>query len=785
VDKKNTKITSIDLYPHTYLLFNPVKNIFVKNSDLLKISQTFNIWYFDNKIFNKDNSINEDFINMVTLREENNINLITNSLLLIKQELLESKKSIENFTKSTFWLLPGETFINKYFITLKNPNKKSIYFKNLIIRNLHNLIENKDKDTNQKLINEISTTIFLLKEFDNKSFNEIKNIINYYYKSVINSNSRINSKINLTKLVNKINNNDTLNETSLIYLEKIFFEYNFVKNIDFYKEFSYFRLNFFKEQDNIIWDKLTDKILYNIEKVDYLLFFIENILLSDQSSSNNNTEDFIDIFSDYINIANNFYSNSDVKIKRTWIFTYSKILNNFVKIIEKKYFLEERNENMLLVINENNNISRNNLSSIEKNINKIMDFYKENTFILTPKTNNKDKFIIKLYSWLINKYTEFFSALENYSEYIVTYDKTKKELLTTNSINENNNTLVLSKSHAINYLNDFNWIGLKYVDIYIMDYNYCMFPTLENTKLPLEVPYCYKIDNIYIDSNNVSFLLFPFEKNKIEEIMVWNEEKSWSYKLDDIKILLDKKKKTETKDKDKYDFYNFLAFTFGPQIIDNNINNYNNSTNNNIILKEDAVVKIFKRNKLLWSSWDFASLKWFLDINYNDLLVINTGDAYSINVKSWKFNIDLWKNKTYYWEFSSMYNFSQNHSFINPKIKIIDKKSEKDLLLWNYIYITWEYKVNLIQEDIKEVFSRFNEISFIVENIRQNTNNYETKITYLKNSNIILFETTYNWSKINITLDNQNITSFDYAWENKLKNKRPYTELNTIFNNIK
>jgi hypothetical protein len=41
--KTNEKITSIDLYPHTYLLFNPIKNIFVKNSDLLKVSQTFNL----------------------------------------------------------------------------------------------------------------------------------------------------------------------------------------------------------------------------------------------------------------------------------------------------------------------------------------------------------------------------------------------------------------------------------------------------------------------------------------------------------------------------------------------------------------------------------------------------------------------------------------------------------------------------------------------------------------------------------------------------------------------
>jgi len=58
-----------------------------------------------------------------------------------------------------------------------------------------------------------------------------------------------------------------------------------------------------------------------------------------------------------------------------------------------------------------------------------------------------------------------------------------------------------------------------------MDYNYCKDPRLENAEQPVEVPYCYKIDNLLIDSKNVSFLLFPFEKNKIEEITVESEVK--------------------------------------------------------------------------------------------------------------------------------------------------------------------------------------------------------------------------------------------------------------------
>ncbi|MBT3729382.1 hypothetical protein HOF65_04210 [bacterium] len=53
-----------------------------------------------------------------------------------------------------------------------------------------------------------------------------------------------------------------------------------------------------------------------------------------------------------------------------------------------------------------------------------------------------------------------------------------------------------------------------------MDYSYCSYPSPENEKAALEVPYCYKIDNLKIDTNNISFLLHPFEKNKIDEIYI-------------------------------------------------------------------------------------------------------------------------------------------------------------------------------------------------------------------------------------------------------------------------
>lgn len=780
--KTNEEIASLDLYPHTYLLFNPVKNIFVKNSDLLKISQTFTIWYFNDKILS-NKIVNEKFLELVSLNIEENKNIINESLLLINQELTETSDVIKKFIKSNFGILPWEQLINKYLVILKNPSKKSLYYKNIITRNLHKLLT-VDR-LNIQTVNLIANDINLLKEIDKESYEEMKNIIDFYYKSVIESNQNINTKINFSNLLININKKDiNLNLTSLVYLEKMFFLYDFLENKNIYSDIAIFRQKYFEDLNiKIIWNEINEAWMKNIKKVDYLLFFIENILISDFSSSDIKTEDLITIFSDYVNIANSFYSYSDEKVKRTWIFSYSKILNKFVEIFEGKYFKEKRNKNNLLEINENQKITIANSLIFKENIESIFSYYNDFKYTLKPEINNKDKFVIKLYSTLNEKYKEYFSALANYEEYIVKYDKSKQQLINPNSLNEENKTLVLSYSHAIWYLQNFNWIQLKYADITVMDYSYCMSPTIENSKLPVEVPYCYKIENLLIDSNNVSFLLFPLERNKIDEIVIENKIEYWSYKLDDIKTQLDEKIKTETKNKEKYDFKNFLVSTFGQKNIDGN--EINPSETEIIILEEDPAVKIFKRNKLLWEVWDFANLGSFLEINYNDIIVKKVNDTYYTNIKLWLLSIDLWRNKLYNWEFSSDYNFSPDHSFINPKIKVIDINHEKDLLLWNYIYITWQYKVNLIKEELKEVFYNFDQINSIVNDISQVLWNWEIKISYIKDTNIVEFGTVYNWLNISITLNNWNITKVIYNNTDRIKQAISYTELNGILNNIK
>lgn len=775
-------MTSLDLYPHTYLIFNPLKNVFVKNSDLLKISQNFVLSYFTNEIYSQD-EISNDFLNIVSLKDSEIEKNIKDILTYEKNEYNEKLKTLNIFKKSSFSKISWEDYIVKYSKLFINESKISTFNKNIIIRNLNTLLKN--ESISPEDINKIVNTSKELKNIDPKWFEEIKNIINYYYDLVLTSDENINTKINLSSLISNLNDkNFSIDFLSLSYLEKTFFEYDFISNEWFYKNISDFRMRYFDDLNiNLNWENSKKYNLNDMEKVDYLLFFLENIIInSDFSKSNIDTKDLITIFSDYVNISNYYYNFNDEKIKRTWIFTNSKLLFKFLTILENKYFDKDRNENWLLVLKQDEKIITSDIKLLEYNIDQLLKFYSEQKSVLDSKQNTKDQIVMDWYKNLETTYKEYFDAIKNYKEYTVKYDKNKNSLLTTESVWEGNNTIILSENNAKDYLSQFNWTNLSYTSIRVMDYNYCQTPNSENDTSNIEIPYCYKVENINIDWKNVSFLLFPLDKNKIDEIVIENIKKSSSYKLDEIKVELDEKYKIATLDKEKYDFANFMINTFWQKIIDTQ-----NWWPEIIVwptIEEDPVIKIFKRNKLLWASWDFSVLNWFLNINYNDLIVNKEANwEYSINLKSATYNIDIWRNNIYHWNFSSKYDFSNKHSFINPEITLIDKNNNT-LLFGNKIYIKWEYKVTTIKEEIKKVFENYSFINEVTNSILNNLNTTDITINYYKTLNQTEFNTIYNWKNLYIKLFNWNITNISYNKQSLINGKIILSDLNNILKNI-
>ena len=781
--KTNEHITSIDLYPHTYIIFNPLKNIFVKNSDLLKISQTFILKYFNEQIL-KDWIISVDLFDRKLVQDESTEEIVKKlveySLFLIKQEKKERLKVIKDFTESRFAYIPWERYMDEYFYLLINSNKKSYYYKNIITRDLKDLLLLKELD--EKIVNKINDNLIILGQTDKHWEEEIRNIINYYYASIIKANKNIEVKLNFFDLINKINNSAPKNNLkSLIYLGEIFIKYDYDNSLTFYKDINNFSSEYFNDL-NIGLNESNERLSLEMKKIDYMLFFLENIILSSEFSASD-LKELLTIFKNYVHISYSFYTHSDDKIKRKWIYTNSEIIKKLKEIISNIYFEKQRDINWLLKINKNITVDTKDIISIEENINKVLKYYNDSYSVLKA-SNKMDAQVIKLYSTLTENYKEYFIALNNYKEYSFLYDKSKTILLDTDTVNENDKNISLSINQAVEYLKTFNSLQLNNTEITIMDYYYCINPSENNEKIELKIPYCYKIKNLLIDWNNVSFLLHPFERNKINEIIVNDVIKSWSYKLDDIKASQDTLVNSSSSIKEKYDFKDFLKQKFWYKEIDTK-QVIIIEEKKEIKLEEETIIKVFKRNKLFWKDWDFANLWSFLNINYNDVIVNKIDNNYIINVKLWIFDIKLTNSSDFYWYFSSNYNFSPKHSFINPKLKFVDKKSEKDLLFWNYIYINWEYKVNELNEEIKEPLHKYKEISSIISSCKSILGIEKMKITYQKNTKIITFNIQYNWKILLIELSNSNITKLVYNNSNRLWAATNYKNISTFLNRIK
>jgi len=769
--KTNENISTLALYPHMYLIFNPIKNIFVKNSDLLRISQVFNLWYFNEKIISSPS-----FLKLILLKKDKWTNFINDSFLFLNNEIIKRNAYIEKYKKYKFWTLPWEKFIEIYNNFFINPYKKNLYYKNIIIRKTNDLLNSNESETVK--IYKINENLKKLKKINIKSYEEVKKIILFQYSNVILTNQKNIIKVNFTNLVDKINNiSPNLSLNSLIYLEKIFSNYN---SITFYKDINIFINKYFSNlQINIKWS------LNDIKNIDYLLYFLQNIINNTSAEKIKNISNIINTFTKYTTIANSFYWYSDDKIKKWWLYTNIDILNKFKNIIQVYYF-KNRNQNGLLIINEKANIKKDDILKLENNVHKIFTFFKNNSFILNKTDSNRDKLLLeKFYPNLESQYNEYFSALKDYEQYLSIYDKSINNILNTKTINEiNNNSKVnLSIEKAKNYLKIFNWLSFNNTEIKIMDYVYCNNPTKINEKKYVKNPYCYKINNLKVNNNSISFLLYPFLSNKIDYIYSYDQPKVWSYKLDEIKSEMDKKLKANKKNKELYTFSNFLINTFWEKVINNQYNS-NIITNKWTLKQDDSFIRIFKRDKLLWELWDFNWLNWVIDIKYNDLNINKIWNKYDIYINSSKFNINLDKNTDYEWLFSSKYNFSEKHSFINPKIKLLNTKTKNDLLMGNYIYINWEFHINQIKNILISVLTNFKIINYINNILYNKFYNYNIKINYDIKNNIITFSTIYKSKKIEILYKNLKIINIKENWNSIINSPINYEWLDTILNKI-
>lgn len=731
--KAGNIINTAYLYPHEYIKFNPIKSESIKNNaDFIRVKQqVFKGGYIYDKISNKS-TIDS---NIWKLLWEDALSFLKISLSKIHIDNLDNSKDFEKISEYKYWGFPWVEFIRKNISFFYNDSKKIVYYKNNIIDNIVKLFNLKDVKSSS-IIDNINENLSLLKEIDQKEYDNVLNIINYFYNTTVLDNSLNNDtkKINFYNLVLKIKEEKRdVFYPSLIFSKSLYSLYDSEESINLDLYLNDFLLMLFKDLDIEIEGVLLSFSQDHVLKMDYLLYYLTSYL-SFVFNSDSSFDDSLSLINNYILLNKAIYFDYlDESRIVTWIFEWVKFLKELDKSLRNNLFEKERDERSLLVLKSN--IDKDLLNKLEKNIISFIEIFNDNIKKIEDK------------NWFNNvkeNFSEYFLALLNYDKYTLEYDKTKKDALGIKTLWQKD-AKKYTKDDFFKYISQFNGIDRN---------------RLLNTKVEMPNWFYYEVKDLYINNHNFSFNLYPYDKNKIDSVQIdWNEKDEYkkfanrSYDLDvEEEKLKEKIKDVEPEDRYKYEFSNFFLNIFFPQV----------STNTVIIQddkeekQEEKFVIVFKRNVLLWDEWEFSLIKNIIDINYSNLIVDRKDENYNIYIDSWLLHVPIksWlKDEIKYWLLDSDYILNNNdHYFENTKLKIYQSykdKEKKFLLSWNYINFNW--KVNLLdfEDKLKLLFWNISNLSFVYNTIYSNfysVNNLY--ISYIPDTNKISFS---------LKIDNNNV----------------------------
>lgn len=754
IDVNNDEVVNtLYLYPHEYLIFSPSKNKFIKNWDISLINKTLSLNYFGERIIN-DSVLNESFKNIfLSKADSKKITTVENIFIYLLDSNKKEKTILDSFKSDKFWTIIWENLIKEYNNLFLNDSKKVIYYKNLILRNIWDVINsNKINDSKNNFLIESLEELKVLSE---KDYQEMKDIINYYSFLVINWNKDDTaSKINFSKIVNK------LNWKTFVYKDKWFLEINDL----------YFKYDFYWDEE--IYNKLSDFNKKHIEdlesenEISYFIFYLNKIITYNfQSIKWKDIENILNIFDDYIKISLKYYSSDNTTRIRTWIEEYNDILKSLVLSIKNNYFIENIDDKDLLKLNNNIVINIDKIRTLESNIDSILKYYNNNQYLLTKRS--KDINIKANYNDSNSLFKQYFLAIKDYDRYTAEYWETNKDFIFWETVDwENNQDTSITKWNARRYLSQFKYLDYSKLVIEIKDFEYCEFPSEEIKDDEVKFPYCYQINNLKVWSwVEIDFLLHPFNYNNINHFTINGDSNlnKWSYKLDNEELNIEEKLKRmiSTEDAERYSFENFFLNVFNPpKYITEEIDIDDNQDDNDPFEDESIIVKVFKQNKLLWNKWDFNNLEWFINIEYDNLIVKEENNDFNIQVKNSMFAYKK-LNSSYKWVFNSKYEFLPNHSFINPYFVLRDEKWN-DLLNWNKIIFKWEIKVVLIKQYFDKFVDRMIEVSSVWWSLKNYLwiTKYEIKYDFNQNSIV------YSNSDFELIVKWNIILKLKYKWEN-------------------
>jgi len=689
--------TDIFLTPHMYLEFQPLRWKFLKNADRVRIDTIFNLGYIWQRL--TDTIDDSNFSRYISGKQSLFFTAYENILSrqVVAQEMLNEfgEKSVIKIP----WLAMAQRYINLFM----NEQKQIIFYKNSILQGYIDVIH--DKTATTEKLSELKRDISRLQQLDAEQYDKSKDI---YYELL--------SLLSLSRDINAIEVKDIfygIGNKAIIPLDPYFlYSYSLFSIYDDGWDMS---AVFFRNLVTLFWNFAAGKEKAKIYE-EYFAYFLEKSLMYELELDEED-KDFtkiVEIFSAFNQVASRVY-NSNVEQKITGVFIYSQLLQKIQDSMRVNFFLPERNSEKLLIVNDATRFSIEMVQKLRISTNIALSFFTTNKRYLDDDII-RDANIISSIEQSSELFAEYFIALENYEEYVSSYDISKRNALDLWSAWDA--WLVLSQENILNYLQKF--VGISY----------------EGSSIEI-IPNGYEIQNLNISWKRFSFKLYPESGNRMTDIIIDTVPQSYEYKLNSKEDIWSERFKTAPEEeKILYDFSRFFLITFFDNNSGSQVDIYTWTTTSS---SEDKTEVVFKRDILLWDNGEFKDTRDTLRIEYADISLVKNDTLYDVYITDSELFFQSPKlgaseiEKNYNWNFSTQYILNSdinNRYFTKFESTIYENLNEKKSYLFGWIRISFSWRIK--KEDIRDMFYNF---SLQIESFK---NLYNTISTFANISNISL-----------------------------------------------
>lgn len=401
-------------------------------------------------------------------------------------------EQLKTFKKPLFWELEG--YLSIFF----NKSKKSVYYKNLILVDLANLVS--DVDTTAQLQGVVDTespehianifkNLSILKEISIDDYETTKRFINdfyFFYHNIYTSD--FSTKHHVNNLYLQINEIEAAQLSNEAFLSHLFRLYND-------KEISESELNTWLVKYIFASSKVLDP---GDEKSFYYYYYAYNKILKNHIENiwvkREWFEDILRIFQ-RTSFINEGYFKSD-QVKKGMLYINAEIIENIISYLYTLYFEDQRDGDDLLILKNNDiNIDDATILTLEKNIDYLF-VYQKNAKVLDA-TNESEWALLQKYERFQKESDEYFEAIINNDGYMNAKTLNALKNIWRNTQDEYEKPSI---ENAKKYLNSFNQTDITKMEVNVINGSY------------------YEIDELRVASEIMSFDLHPLEFNKITNI---------------------------------------------------------------------------------------------------------------------------------------------------------------------------------------------------------------------------------------------------------------------------